>query len=61
MTPNTRASVISSRAAEKLVNERVTPSITSESRVKELFSPKKAASTVAAALLVVEWPERYTG
>ena len=61
MPPKILALAISSCESEKLLKERVTPTITSESIVKEVFSPKKWASTVHAALLVVECPEGYSG
>src|SRR5437762_2113747 len=61
MPAKMRASLISSRAAEKLEKDRTTPSITSESVLKEVPLPKMLASTVAAAPLTVEWPEGYSG
>src|SRR5258706_13902789 len=56
-----RAFLISSRAWVKLVKERTTPSITSESILNDVASPKKFASTLPAAPLMQEWPEGYSG
>src|SRR6266481_5634238 len=61
MPPKTRALFISSRAWEKLGNDRRTPGSFSESTENGLLSPKVAAKIPAAAALTVECPEGYSG
>src|SRR6266702_574792 len=61
MPPKTRASASAASAALKPVKERVTPGIASESTVKGVFCPKKAASTAAPLLLKTECAEGYSG
>jgi hypothetical protein len=53
MPPKTRASAISAIASEKLEYVRV-PGRTSEVTLNAVFSPNAAASTKAAAPLIVE-------
>src|SRR4051812_38509730 len=55
------AFLTSSSADEKLRNVRVTPSIVSEDAVKRVLSPNRSLSTAAAALLMHEWPDGYSG
>jgi len=61
MPAKTRAFLTSSSESEKLLKERVTPIMRSLSMIKWRFSPKKLASTTAAAPLTVEWPDGYSG
>jgi hypothetical protein len=61
MPAKIRAFFTSSSASEKVRKERVTPISRSLSIVKCFFSPKKLASTTAAAPLTVEWPDGYSG
>src|SRR6266403_5665072 len=61
MPPKTRASAISAVASEKLGNERVVPGRTSEVRLKSAFSPNAAARMKAAAPLIEEWADGYSG
>src|SRR5258706_7814264 len=61
MPAKMRASLISSRAAEKLRKERTTPGIRSDSDWKRVVWPKNLASTRAAAPLTVECPDGYSG
>lgn len=49
MPPKIRAFAISAMTEPKLLKERTTPGSASEGTMKELCSPKKCASTVAAA------------
>src|SRR6476646_7812072 len=61
MPAKIRAFFTSSSDSEKLRKERLTPIRRSLSRVKRSLSPKKLASTLAAAPLTVEWPDGYSG
>ena len=63
MPAKMRAFLISSRAAEKLPYDRITPAISgaSELTLKLVFSPKASESTLPAAPLTHEWPDGYSG
>ena len=61
MPAKMRASLTSSSAAVKLVNERITPGILSESTENAVLLPKRCDSTTAAEPLTVEWPDGYSG
>jgi hypothetical protein len=54
-------SASSATASGKPAKDRITPGIAGDSRANRLSSPKSAASTVAAALPMVEWPDEYSG
>src|SRR6185295_9366040 len=61
MPAKMRAFFTSSRAVEKLLNDRTTPGIRSDSTAKRVRSPKRFASTAPAAPLMHEWPDGYSG
>ena len=61
MPPNTRAFITSSKAAEKLLNLRVTPGIALETMLKEVSSPKVCDRTRVAAPLAQECADGYSG
>src|SRR6266478_8428749 len=60
MPPKTRASAISAVASEKLEYVRV-PGRISDVRLKSVFSPNAAARMKAAAPLIEEWADGYSG
>ena len=61
MPPNIRAFLISSKAAEKLVNLRVTPSMAFEDTLRDVSSPKVCDRICVAAPLTQECAEGYSG
>ena len=61
MPAKMRAFFTSSSADAKLLNDRTTPGIWSDSMVKCVLSPKRFASTAAAAPLRHEWADGYYG
>ena len=61
MPAKMRAFFTSSSADEKLLNERTTPGIGSDSMLKCVRSPKRFASTAPAAALRHEWADGYSG
>src|SRR5580693_7459522 len=61
MPPNTRAFLISSKAAEKLVNLRVTPGMAFEPTLRDVSSPNVCDRICVAAALTQECAEGYSG